>query len=299
MNIENYYNFIKIVDAGTISAASRELLIAQPALSNQLKSLEEEYGVQLLTRGARHIHLTDAGKILYENAKQLCVMEETMHKEIDAHISGKTGTLRLGISPSFPEPTIMIPIERFCDAHPEIDFEFYEEHSLHIMDRVKNGDVEIGIVHTESVIPATLQVLLAMSENYMAAFRKDNRWIPSNQEMVPLSALKNIPLSTTRGVYKKVTDCCLRTGFMPKFHSISTNRTLSLMWAKSGKTIAIFPTIAPKVHIYDDLYCRPLIGKGLDSNRTFISLKSRELSPAATAFISYCKEYYTMEGYLK
>lgn len=55
MNLEVYRNYVAIIDAGTISAASRELHIAQPALSNQLKALEAAYGTQLVERGPRHI----------------------------------------------------------------------------------------------------------------------------------------------------------------------------------------------------------------------------------------------------
>ena len=64
MNMEFYRNFIEVVEAGTISAASRKLLIAQPALSNQIKALERQYNAKLFIRDSRRIVLTDAGEIL-------------------------------------------------------------------------------------------------------------------------------------------------------------------------------------------------------------------------------------------
>lgn len=71
MNLTYYQNFVTIVECGTISAASRKLLIAQPALSAQLKALEREFGTELLERTARKVILTKAGKILYEKAKHI------------------------------------------------------------------------------------------------------------------------------------------------------------------------------------------------------------------------------------
>ena len=63
MDLQCYRNFIAIVEEGSLTAASQRLHIAQPALSNQLKAMEREYGASLLIRGARRVSLTDGGRI--------------------------------------------------------------------------------------------------------------------------------------------------------------------------------------------------------------------------------------------
>ena len=84
MDIEYYRNFIAIVEAGSISAAAKQIAIAQPALSNQLKVLQKRFGTQLLhvRRGGHSIELTDAGCILYNKAKYICSAENSALKEI-------------------------------------------------------------------------------------------------------------------------------------------------------------------------------------------------------------------------
>ena len=74
MEIDNYRNFLAIVEAGSMTSASEFVHIAQPALSKQLKSLEGYFGTKLIitTRGSKHLILTDAGKILYHKAKYIC-----------------------------------------------------------------------------------------------------------------------------------------------------------------------------------------------------------------------------------
>lgn len=64
MEIDNYRNFLAIVEAGSMTSASEFVHIAQPALSKQLKSLEGYFGTKLIitTRGSKHLILTDAGK---------------------------------------------------------------------------------------------------------------------------------------------------------------------------------------------------------------------------------------------
>ena len=82
MNLEHYRNFITIVETGTISGAAEKLHIAQPALSNQIKNLEREYGAPLLTRGSRRVELTDAGRIMYSRAKSIAELENSARREI-------------------------------------------------------------------------------------------------------------------------------------------------------------------------------------------------------------------------
>ena len=102
MDIEYYRNFIAIVEAGSISAAAKQIAIAQPALSNQLKVLQKRFGTQLLhvRRGGHSIELTDAGCILYNKDKYICSAENSALKEIVDCQAGFSGTLRISLSPS-------------------------------------------------------------------------------------------------------------------------------------------------------------------------------------------------------
>lgn len=74
MNLEFYRNFIAMVEAGGMNRASREIHVAQPALTRQLQVMEKEYGAALVKpRKGRHaLELTEAGWILYRQARQIC-----------------------------------------------------------------------------------------------------------------------------------------------------------------------------------------------------------------------------------
>ena len=62
--------FVRVVDAGSFSAAASQLGVGQPAVSKAVAQLEERLGVRLLLRSTRRLNLTDAGKTFYENAKR-------------------------------------------------------------------------------------------------------------------------------------------------------------------------------------------------------------------------------------
>ena len=100
MNLQYYFNYVTIVEEGSLTAASRKLHIAQPALSNQIKAMEQKYGTRLFFRGARRLELTDAGMILYQQAKRMCEIEQAAKNEIASGFSGQKGMLRFGVTPS-------------------------------------------------------------------------------------------------------------------------------------------------------------------------------------------------------
>lgn len=74
MDFEFYRNFITVAEAGNLTAAARKLAVAQPALSAQLKILEEHYGTPLIKtkRGQRQLQLTEAGEAFGKCPQALC-----------------------------------------------------------------------------------------------------------------------------------------------------------------------------------------------------------------------------------
>ena len=95
MDIKTLRNFVEIVDSGSLTSASKKLFIAQPALSNQLKSLEKEFDTVMIERNSRHQKLTDAGKLFYERAKSIILLENAMIKEISDTKEGDIGSLKI------------------------------------------------------------------------------------------------------------------------------------------------------------------------------------------------------------
>ena len=97
MTLESYRNFVAIVECGSILAASNKLLIAQPSLSNQLKNMEAYYGAKLLIRNRHKLELTDAGRIFYLHAREICQAEEKLHTEIHNKKTAFSELLKLSI----------------------------------------------------------------------------------------------------------------------------------------------------------------------------------------------------------
>ena len=213
MNLEVYRNYVAIIDAGTISAASRELHIAQPALSNQLKALEAAYGTQLVERGPRHITPNNAGKILYEKARRMCQLEDAAQKEINASILGTKGTLHLGITPTWPDTNSANMILDFSNTYPEIDFDIYEENSGQLLELLEKGTIEVAVIRSAGQLPPSFSVRHTIDERLMVAFHKKSPWLSSHLDAVPLTALEDVPLAISRGFWQKILEICQNAGF--------------------------------------------------------------------------------------
>ncbi|MDR1731617.1 MAG: LysR family transcriptional regulator [Synergistaceae bacterium] len=290
MNIEHYRNFLQVVEAGSISAGAKILRIAQPALSIQIKALEQELGTALLKRGARRVELTSAGEIFYEKAKNICYLDDAVKKEIETCISGHQGILWLGLTPAYPDPFMGNLLLDFHEAYPQIRFEIFEANSDELVESLKIGNIEIGVIRTPSFIPPMLKASISLEEHLMVVYRKENPWFSPDMKEINITALEGVPLCVSKGFRQKISDSCMEAGFHPSFLSVSSSRGSALMWAARGTAVAIIVSPRTEDQETEDLCCRILTGRAMSTRRSFAVSKERSLSAVAQTFLDFCVE---------
>lgn len=118
MDQRHLRHFLEVGDAGSITAAAKKLRLTQPALSRQIKALEEELNSPLLERGAHSINLTPAGEVLMSEARRLVKFSETMVEKVKAAATGEP--LRVGYAPSLAGDFLSVAIEHFTQFHPRV-----------------------------------------------------------------------------------------------------------------------------------------------------------------------------------
>ena len=118
MELRQLKHFIAVGEAGSITAAAKQLRLTQPALSRQMKALEEELGTALLERGAHSITLTPAGVTLLTEARKWVKASEVMVEKVRATAAGEP--LRVGYSPSLAGEFLSVAIGRFTQFHPRV-----------------------------------------------------------------------------------------------------------------------------------------------------------------------------------
>jgi DNA-binding transcriptional LysR family regulator len=112
--------FVRVVDAGSFSAAATQLGVGQPSISKAVAQLEERLGMRLLVRSTRSLNLTDVGRSFYENAKN--AIEGVNYAERVARgAGGLSGTLRVSASLCFSRIHVMPRLPEFLAQHPSMD----------------------------------------------------------------------------------------------------------------------------------------------------------------------------------
>ena len=148
--------------------------VAQPALSKQLKTLENFFGAKLIitTRGSRQLILTEAGRILYQKAKYICSLEDLARNEIDNIIGGAVGTLRISAANSRSSLFISTSLKDFCQLYPKVTYEIYEGGIAEQAQQLLNGITELGILSVPITHEDSFEVLFQVVKNYQPFFIK-------------------------------------------------------------------------------------------------------------------------------
>ena len=144
--------FVAVVDEGSLSAAVSKLHITQPALSARLKLLEESLGCVLLERTGRGVRPTPLGKLVYQIAVDILKRMNHLHTTIKNHLELRDGWIHLGGGATAVTGVFPDAIQALRQAHPNIQFTLHEQESKAVIDAVRDGAVDIGVV-TGNPIP--------------------------------------------------------------------------------------------------------------------------------------------------
>ena len=291
MDIEYYRNFITIVESGSLSAASKRLSIAQPALSNQLKVLTKRFGAPLLVlkRGGHRMELTDAGTILYNKARFICGVEDTTIKEIADANAGYFGTLRISLSPSMSIAFIRDYLSGFAAANPRINFELFEASPDEQLNQLLSGKTEIGVTNGPLKQAFRFEAINQEREHLVALIHKNNPFL-SKKKILKLEDLEEAPLCLSRGCADLFTAVCHDAHIYPHVLSVTTTRLSAITWAEENVGIAIIP-MAENEQFRPDLVVKPIRNERLYLDKTISFVKGRPLSPVGKAFLDFLNNH--------
>jgi len=154
MNTDHFKNItfqqmealISLVEKGSFSLAARKMHLTQPALTKNIKNMEDYVGASLVNRGSAGVTLTPEGKIIYDYAKRMLKLREEA-KERVALLGTKTGG-NVYIGASTIPATYLLPrvLSRMRRDHPDITMYIKTADSEDVMNMVLDGEVEIGII---------------------------------------------------------------------------------------------------------------------------------------------------------
>lgn len=112
--------FVSVVDAGSFSAAARQLGVGQPTVSKTITHLEEKLGVRLLSRSTRGLTATEAGRSFYEHARRAMEAADEAERSARGAATGLSGRLRISAAVTFARLHILPKLKIFLAKHPDL-----------------------------------------------------------------------------------------------------------------------------------------------------------------------------------
>src|SRR6267378_3520942 len=145
MELRHLRYFLAVAEAFNFTKAAALLRIAQPALSRRVQDLEDEIGVDLLTRSSRGVILTAEGKLFLEKTRLLLSLADESVEQVRALARGQFGELHIGYSPS-PTVEILPPaLAAFQKAFPHVNVLLHDASQRELVEGLQNRTLELAI----------------------------------------------------------------------------------------------------------------------------------------------------------
>ena len=148
MNLRRLKYFVKIVDIGSLTQAADVLHIAQPALSQQIATLEGEFRQQLLVRTKRGVTPTEAGQVLYRHAQIILRQFELAQSDVNHSGRSLSGQVSVGLAPGTAASALALPLLKAVRArHPSILLYLNENFGTTLSELVMNGRMDMAVLY--------------------------------------------------------------------------------------------------------------------------------------------------------
>ncbi|GIP29558.1 LysR family transcriptional regulator [Paenibacillus sp. J23TS9] len=304
MDLKKLLYFVTIVEEGQITRAAHRLHIAQPPLSLQLKSLEDELGVTLIDRENKKFEVTPVGWTLYKRAQEVLHSMDGIVMEIHEQKHGMRGKLSIGTVMSCV-PYLPSVVKQFQKSHPQVTFQLWEDDSYRVEELLQNKRIELGIVRLplqSSLSDHTPEVSIHRLQTEPLVAIPPGSWNGFDDPLISIEELCRHPLLILRGqgdygVYHRFMDVCKIRGVEPNIVCESPDVSTLMLLADSGIGMAVVPRSALLLRLEQVKHAE--IAPTIASDTAIITLKDQYLSMAARNFKQLLIESMTNDGFLR
>ena len=290
IGIKDMRAFFAVVEEGNISHAAQRLDLAQPALSRQMKRLEEILNVKLFERGSRRIRLTEAGRVFYSRVEKILGMVDGTIREITEIGSGDKGSIRLGTIISSGAMILPELLNAFHKKFPNVTFEIWEGEGARILELLDNRLIEIAITRTQ-VDNLIYDSLVLPNEPLVMVMNQSNSCGESVDE-VKFTELQNKPLIIPLRWKSIFVTNCRRLGFEPKIMCISDSIVQNLLMVKMNLGISMVPMSSKTLLTDGDLIYKRLIQPEMTTHTVMAWLKNQTLSTSCMNLIALFEKMF-------
>ncbi len=290
MSLNQFNIFVAVAEEKSFSKAAKKLHLTQPAVSGQIKTLENTYGLSLFERTPSGVDLTEAGKIVYLHIKQVLHILKAMEHSLAALTNQQPHRLAVGASTvigSYPLPCAILT---FKEHHPQVNIKLEVNNSSTILEKIKSVSLDLAItegpVNDEDIVQINfLTDEMALIVPYVEP------WI--YRESITLDELLTLPLILREegsGIRFTLENELKKRGVSSSNLNIFTEMN-ELQSIKSAVEAGHGFSVLPKMAVHKELYTKtlkalPVQGVNFELACKIIYNKNNILTDIAKEFIS-------------
>jgi len=275
--------FLKIVETESITKASEELFLTQPAVSIQLKNFQDQFEIPLTEVIGRKIYITDFGREIAIAAKNIIEQVNEIDNKTLAYKGKLTGKLKISVV-STGKYVMPFFLSEFIRQHPGIDLTMDVTNKKAVINSLEKNEVDFALV---SILPENLSVnKIDLLQNKLYLVGKLNETKKIKIEKLPLIFRENG--SGTRYTMEKYIE--KNKIVLQKKMELTSNEAVKQALI-AGLGYSIMPIIGIKNEILNkDLCIIPTKGLPIKTTWSLIWLKEKKHSPASNEFLNYLEK---------
>jgi DNA-binding transcriptional LysR family regulator len=218
MELRHLRYFVAVAEERSFRGAAEKLHMAQPPLSAQIKSLEEQLCVKLLERTTRSVALTHAGRVFLEEARGLLAASDQAEQRARDAQNGVAGTLRVGIIAPVAGGWLAGILRRFRQKYSAVQLSLFDLTSTEQLQRLHEQDLDVGLLRPPITFPeldykfvGESRQVLALPAGHRLARKKKLQWNDFHDEGLVL-----IHPNAQHGYYDPFFAECAKVGAHPR-----------------------------------------------------------------------------------
>ncbi len=289
MEIREIRSLVTFSDCGSIQETAERCNLSPPAVHKHLKTIADEFGVRLYSKGNGRLELTDAGKLLLPFARDIMMRHDAAALALRGWRDARCGVIRLGAGPSFNSCLLPLLLKRFRRSFPHVEMFVETATSDQLQERLSSGQLDL-------IFDAGFQSVDLQGVETLARWESPAGFLSARSD-VPnpcrLAQLEKVPFIYPSGSWmdRFVSAYFKRVGFSPKvvMRSDSAEAIKALvrsglgvsvlfLWNMNseprGSGITVLRTDAPP----------------LNSHMALLKMRSHPISPAVQAFIELSRK---------
>lgn len=298
MHIETLKVFCDLAETGSFSLAASKNFITQSAVSQQIRSLEERYGRELIERSKGHARLTQAGEVLYEAGKEIVQRYREIEDSLQTLSRSVGGTVRVGTVYSVGLYELSAPLKKYLRTFPEVTVHLEYTRANKIYENVSRGDIDLGIVAYPNKRPQIVVtpfredrlVLICSPQHPFSLFQRVSIKKLHGEKFVGFER----DVATRRALDRIFRQHGIKVQYTMEVDNIDTIKRV----VEIGSGISIVPELAvaqevkgetlKAIQFADETLMRPL---------GIVSKRGRRFTPAVQEFIDFLKEKSSRTAY--